>query len=181
MACRGDVGLLRRGDLMMERSLRNKLVNGSFGTVSPAHSRRMGAIRGRGNRTTEARFRAMLVRAGIRGWTMGTNKIKGKPDFYFPKYKVAVFLDGCFWHGCPRCGHVATVNRPFWKAKIERNRQRDLATEELVSGSGVRSIRFWEHDLRDSAETCMQRIRDLLVARRNRSRHGRRRCRSTHL
>jgi DNA mismatch endonuclease (patch repair protein) len=97
------------------------LVNGSFGNVSETHSRRMGAIRGKGNRTTEVRFRAMLVRAGIRGWTMQTKGIKGKPDFYFPKSKVAVFLDGCFWHGCPKCGHVPSVNRPYWKAKIKRN------------------------------------------------------------
>lgn len=142
----------------MERALRDKLVNGNFGAVPQAHSRRMGAIRGKRNRTTEARFRAMLVRAGIRGWTMHTDGIKGKPDFYFPKNKVAVFIDGCFWHGCARCGHVPSVNRPFWKAKIERNQQRDRTTDESLSEIGISAIRFWEHDLKDSLKDCVQRL-----------------------
>src|SRR5271154_6375657 len=107
----------------MERALREKLVNGSFGNVPEVHSRRMGAIRRRGNRTTEARFRAMLVRAGIGGWTMQTNGLKGKPDFFFSESKIAVFIDGCFWHGCSKCGHFPRVNRPFWKAKIRRNQK----------------------------------------------------------
>jgi G:T-mismatch repair DNA endonuclease (very short patch repair protein) len=80
----------------VERALRDKLVGGSFGKVSETHSKRMGAIKGRGNRTTEARFRAMLIRADIRGWKMINKDIKGKPDFYFPDSLVAVFLDGCF-------------------------------------------------------------------------------------
>jgi len=146
----------------MERALREKLVGGSFGNVPETHSRRMGAIRGRGNKTTEARFRALLVRAGIRGWTMRTKGIKGKPDIFFPESNVAVFLDGCFWHGCPKCGHVPSVNRPFWKAKIERNQQRDRDTDELLLQTGVRAIRFWEHELRDTQKDCIQRLLDAL-------------------
>ncbi len=109
------------------------------------------------------RFRALLVRAGIRGWTMSTKAIKGKPDFYFPDSKVAVFLDGCFWHGCPQCGHVPTVNRPFWKAKIERNQQRDVETDELLRQAGIIAIRFWEHELRDFPRKCIQRLHALLA------------------
>jgi DNA mismatch endonuclease (patch repair protein) len=142
----------------MERALREKLVGGSFGNVSEMHSRRMGAIRGKGNRTTETRFRAMLVRAGIRGWTMQTKGIKGKPDFYFPESKVAVFIDGCFWHGCPRCGHVPTVNRPFWKAKIERNQRRDSETDKLLLESGIGAVRFWEHELRECPKKSVERL-----------------------
>lgn len=142
----------------MERALRDKLVNGSFGAVSETHSRRMGAIKGKGNRTTEARFRAMLVRAGVRGWTIRTKGIEGKPDFYFTESRVAVFLDGCFWHGCPRCGHVPSINRPFWKAKIERNQKRDRATVELLSQIGVRTLRFWEHELKDAPKDCLHRL-----------------------
>ncbi|HEY7427023.1 MAG TPA: very short patch repair endonuclease [Gemmataceae bacterium] len=133
-----------------------------LGNVSETHSRRMGAIRGKGNRTTEVRFRAMLVRAGIRGWTMQTKGIKGKPDFYFPDNKVAVFLDGCFWHGCPQCGHVPRVNRPFWKAKIERNQRRDRETNELLLQTGIQAVRFWEHELCNSPKECLQRLRERL-------------------
>lgn len=140
----------------MERELREKLVGGSFGNVPATHSRRMGAIRGKGNRTTEARFRALLVRTGIRGWTMHTKGIKGKPDFYFPDSKVAVFLDGCFWHGCPRCGHVPSVNRPYWKTKIERNQCRDTETDRLLRDEGITSVRFWEHELKDARQECIQ-------------------------
>jgi DNA mismatch endonuclease (patch repair protein) len=146
----------------VERALREKLVGGSFGDVPQAHSRRMGAIRGKGNRTTEARFRGMLMRAGIRGWTMQTKGIKGKPDFYFPERKVAVFLDGCFWHGCPTCGHVPSVNRPYWKAKIERNRQRDRETDNLLRQAKITTFRFWEHELRDSPGRCIQRLLERL-------------------
>jgi DNA mismatch endonuclease (patch repair protein) len=142
----------------VERALRDKLVNGSFGNVPETHSRRMGAIRSKGNRTTEARFRALLVRAGVRGWTMQTKAIKGKPDFYFPASKVAVFLDGCFWHGCPQCGHVPSVNRPFWKAKIERNQRRDSETDELLRVAEITPVRFWEHELRDCPKTCIERL-----------------------
>lgn len=142
----------------MERALREKLINGGFGKVSETHSRRMGAIRGRGNRTTEGRFRAMLVRAGIRGWTVQTKGLKGRPDLYFPGRKVAVFLDGCFWHGCPQCGHVPSVNRPFWKAKIERNQRRDVETDGLLLQTGITAVRFWEHELRDSPRECIERL-----------------------
>jgi DNA mismatch endonuclease (patch repair protein) len=103
------------------------------------------------------RFRALLVRAGIRGWTMQTKAIKGKPDFFFLESKVAVFLDGCFWHGCPKCGHVPSVNRSFWKAKIERNQKRDRDTDELLLQTGITTIRFWEHELRDSPRECIER------------------------
>lgn len=146
----------------MERVLRDKLVNGSFGKVSEAHSRRMGAIRGKGNRTTEVRFRAMLVRAGIRGWTMQTKSIKGRPDFYFRLCKVAVFLDGCFWHGCAMCGHVPTVNRPYWQAKIKRNQRRDIETDGLLRADGITPIRFWEHELWEHPKLCLQQLTEFV-------------------
>jgi len=122
----------------------------------------MGAIRGKGNRTTESRFRAMLIRAGLRGWTMQTKEIEGKPDFYFRDGKVAVFIDGCFWHGCPRCGHVPRVNRPFWKAKIARNQRRDRDTDAHLAELGITTVRFWEHELKINSNECIQRIVSIL-------------------
>lgn len=147
----------------MERALRNKLIKGSFGEVPEIHSRRMAAIRGRGNRTTETRFRAMLVRAAIRGWVMNPKIVRGKPDFFFPDSKIAVFIDGCFWHGCPQCGHVPKVNRPYWKAKIERNRRRDLETDDLLLQSGITPIRFWEHELQCCPSECLRRLLDVVA------------------
>src|SRR5262249_41513821 len=109
----------------MERALREKLVGGNFGDVSAAHSGRMRAIKEKGNKSTEKRLRAILVRAGVRGWKMHPPGLPGKPDFLFPEARVVVFVDGCYWHGCAECGHIPNVNRPYWSAKIEGNQRRD--------------------------------------------------------
>jgi DNA mismatch endonuclease (patch repair protein) len=147
----------------MEKILRDLLPGGTFTDVSVVHSRRMQAIRGKGNRTTEARFRAMLVGAGIRGWVMRTKGIKGKPDFFFLERKLAVFVDGCFWHGCPKCGHVPRVNRPFWKAKIERNQRRDIEIDGSLREIGIMPVRFWEHELRDCPKRCLEQLVELVA------------------
>jgi DNA mismatch endonuclease (patch repair protein) len=160
----------------VERALREKLTGGKFEGVPASHSRRMAAIRGQGNHTTEARFRAMLVRAGVRGWMIRTKGLAGKPDFFFPARQVAVFLDGCYWHGCPRCGHIPTVNRPFWKAKIERNQQRDRQNNGALQAIGVRVLRLWEHELREEGGGCLRRLKQLLEApEEKREKRGRRR------
>ena len=142
----------------MERKLRERLVGGKFGNVSDAHSRRMRAIRGRSNRTTELRCRALLVSFGVRGWKMHLVAVPGHPDFYFPASKVAVFVDGCFWHGCPRCGHVPRKNRAYWRAKIKRNEERDHSTDKLLSRMGIEVVRIWEHELVESPLECVEKI-----------------------
>ena len=96
----------------MERKLKEKLVNGQFEGQTPVNSKRMKAVKGKGNKSTEVRFRSMLVRARVRGWKVHPRGIVGKPDFFFPEHRLAVFVDGCFWHGCPRCGHVPKANNP---------------------------------------------------------------------
>jgi DNA mismatch endonuclease (patch repair protein) len=126
----------------------------------------MGAIRSRENRTTEIRFRAILIRAGIRGWSLHPKGLKGKPDFFFPASRVAVFIDGCFWHGCPQCGHIPGVNRPFWKAKLDRNRERDKAVDEFLQQSGIRPVRIWEHELQNNPSLCLIRLRQLISPQR---------------
>jgi len=146
----------------VESVLRMQLNGGRFGDVPVTHSRRMRAIRGRGNRTTEARFRALLIRAGVRGWTIHATGLRGKPDFYFAADRVAVFIDGCFWHGCPQCGHVPSVNRPFWKAKLDRNRERDRAVDESLHRGGIQTLRFWEHELRRDPRDCLDRLLNVL-------------------
>src|SRR6478672_6227668 len=107
----------------------------------------MSAIRSKGNRTTEVVFRMELVRLGIRGWICHPENIAGKPDMYFSKAQIAVFLDGCFWHGCHRCGHIPRTNSLFWATKIRRNRERDRRNSKLLRGQGISVIRAWEHSL----------------------------------
>jgi len=117
----------------------------------------MQAIRSSGNKTTERRFRFALVGAGIQGWTMRTQRVLGNPDFLFAKVSVAIFLDGCFWHGCATCGHIPKTRRPFWKAKIARNRQRDRSMTRRMRTRGFSVLRFWEHDL-NNIERCIERV-----------------------
>jgi len=146
----------------VEKILRKKLPKGRFVRVKPAHRRLMQGVRGKGNRTTEARLRGALARAGIRGWKMHYSGLRGRPDFFFPAKSVAVFVDGCFWHGCRECGHIPSKNAGFWKAKISRNRQRDKRTTAELEKSGCVVLRFWEHDLRDSLRDCVDRITSVL-------------------
>jgi DNA mismatch endonuclease, patch repair protein len=147
----------------MERALKEKLEGGTFGDVAPGDVRRMKAVRGKNNKTTERRFRGLLVGAGIRGWKVRPKGLPGSPDFFFPEELLAVFLDGCYWHACPRCGHVPSVNRPFWSAKLQRNQERDREKERKLEESGYRFIRFWEHELQEAAGDCLDRLRAALL------------------
>ncbi|MGC8640062.1 MAG: very short patch repair endonuclease [Isosphaeraceae bacterium] len=144
----------------MERKLRGKLISGQFQGLTPVNSKRMSAIRSRANKTTEVRLRLMLVRARVRGWRVHPPGVAGKPDFYFPSSRLALFIDGCFWHGCPLCGHVPRSNRPYWAAKIEGNRRRDRAYDEKLREEGVRVLRFWEHQLLSEPERVILEIRE---------------------
>jgi DNA mismatch endonuclease (patch repair protein) len=133
----------------MERLLKSKLENGVFSDVTAERSRIMAAIRGKSNKSTEVILRMALVRAGIKSWILHPN-ITGKPDFFFPGQRLALFVDGCFWHGCPRCGHIPSTRSLFWESKIERNRMRDKRNVRILKAEGVRSLRVWEHSLKKS-------------------------------
>lgn len=136
----------------MERYLKNALRSSKFSGVDEKRARIMAAIRGKGNRTTELALRMAMVRCGIAGWTMHRTDVPGKPDFYFEKLRLAVFVDGCFWHGCPSCCHVPKTRRNYWKAKFERNQARDHATGMLLKREGIRILRIWEHALKSNSE-----------------------------
>jgi DNA mismatch endonuclease (patch repair protein) len=73
-------------------------------------------------------------------------------DLVFPRARVVVFLDGCFWHGCPEHHTVAKTNAEFWAAKVRGNRERDLATTRQLEDAGWCVVRVWEHESpRDAA------------------------------
>ena len=107
----------------------------------------MSKIRGSGNRSTELKAIALFRQGEIHGWRRG-KPLPGRPDFCFPVQRLAVFIDGCFWHGCPRHYREPGSNVIFWRSKIARNRSRDREVTRLLRKSGWRVIRFWEHDLR---------------------------------
>lgn len=106
----------------------------------------MAAIRSRGNKDTELALAKLLRRHGIIGWRRH-QPVFGKPDFIFRKQKVVVFVDGCFWHGCPSCYRRPKSNRVYWDAKITRNRERDRKVSRELHKGGWRVIRIWEHSL----------------------------------
>lgn len=149
----------------MERTLRKHLRGGVFDGVSPKRSKVMAAVRGQGNKTTERRLRLGLVRRGVRGWKVRPKGFRGNPDFLFPEARVAIFVDGCFWHGCPDCGHVPRTNRAFWAAKIERNRERDRAAKKQLEREGLRVLRFWEHELGDGLDACIATVQTTIRSR----------------
>jgi DNA mismatch endonuclease (patch repair protein) len=135
----------------MERQLKRYLKNGTFENVSEKRSRAMSAIRGKYNRSTELRLRMALIRAGIKGWKLHAKELPGNPDFFIEKEKVAVFVDGCYWHGCPKCGHIPKTRSRFWAAKIKRNQQRDRKKRMELTKMGITPIRIWEHELKITA------------------------------
>jgi DNA mismatch endonuclease (patch repair protein) len=108
----------------------------------------MSRIRGRGNEKTEVRLARLMRAEEIRGWRRHL-PIPGRPDFSFRRQKVAVFVDGCFWHGCPRCFRLPKQNRAFWRAKIEGNRKRDRSVNGRLRRLGWKVIRLKECRLKN--------------------------------
>jgi DNA mismatch endonuclease (patch repair protein) len=145
----------------VERLLKEKLNNGRFDKVCPVRSKMMGAIKGKNNKSTEQKFCAGLLSAGILGWK-AQGKLIGNPDIIFPVYKVAIFLDGCFWHGCPTCGHVPRTNYLYWKTKIKRNIERDDIKTAALNDVGYLVIRFWEHEIINSIDACIEIVKENL-------------------
>lgn len=127
-------------------------------------SRIMSVVRGKGNRTTEWRLRARLIAHGISDWRMHASEVEGRPDFVFHKKKLAVFVDGCFWHGCRYCRSIPSSNRAFWKKKIAGNIKRDREVSRRLKKSGWRVLRFWEHDLKKRPDLCCRKVRESLAA-----------------
>jgi DNA mismatch endonuclease (patch repair protein) len=144
----------------MQTALRKLLPSGSFGDVSPTRSATMRAVRSFGNRTTEVRLRMGLVRSGIRGWRTRPVRTMGNPDFIFTEAKLAVFADGCFWHGCTHCPHgPIKSNSAYWGQKILHNQQKDARVTEQLRSNGWRVLRFWEHEIQGSLSIVVARIR----------------------
>lgn len=136
-------------EVKMERRLKKYLKGGKFENVSKTTSKTMSAIRGKNNKTTELRLRMALVRSGITGFKLHEKLLPGKPDIYFIKEQLAIFIDGCFWHGCPKCGHIPKTRSAFWKAKIERNIERDKKNKRELRKQGITHLKVWEHELKN--------------------------------
>src|ERR1700682_862533 len=119
----------------------------------------MARIRSRGNTTTESKLIALLRASKITGWRRRA-KIFGNPDLVWRDAKIAVFVDGCFWHSCPRHGRAPNSRRDYWVPKLARNVRRDRAVSRKLRAIGWRVARVWECSLAiDRAEATVRRIR----------------------
>lgn len=119
----------------------------------------MSRIRSTGNRDTELAMVGFLRRIGISGWRRH-QMLLGKPDFVFFRERVVVFVDGCFWHGCPRHGRTPTSNVGYWREKLEVNKKRDRQNSRVLKAAGWRVLRIWEHELTNrSLPLLLRKIR----------------------
>lgn len=111
-------------------------------------SKTMSAIRKRGNHSTEWKLRSALIRTGISGWRMHYAALPGCPDFWFENPRLAIFVDGCFWHSCRLCQiPVPRSNRNYWKHKLLRNIKRAQIVGKILRRDGICVMRIWEHEL----------------------------------
>lgn len=111
----------------------------------------MQAVKGKGTKP-ERRLWAMLAGMGIKGWKKNVNTITGKPDVAFTSQHIVVFIDGCFWHGCPYCRRkLPETNREYWERKIKRNIELAQLHNEQLQQDGWTVIRIWEHEMADIA------------------------------
>lgn len=136
---------------------------------SAKRSEVMSRIRSKGNRSTELALVAAFKKAGIKGWRrhvvlkLKLRSRRGapagekprvlvvKPDFVFRRERVAVFVDGCFWHQCPLHSKVPESNGGFWEQKLARNVERDRAANRALKAEGWWVVRIWEHDAVDAS------------------------------
>ena len=115
-------------------------------------SRRLAQVRSTGTHP-EMLLRKLLWQNGLRGYRKHP-PLPGKPDLIFPRHKLAVFVDGCFWHGCPIHFKMPTNNADYWASKIDRNQKRDHLIRETLERINYRVLRLWEHEVkRDPAST----------------------------
>jgi hypothetical protein len=89
---------------------------------------------------------------------MHSEQIFGRPDFYFPKQKLAVFVDGCFWHGCPKCFQMPSTNEEFWATKIQGNQKRDKRVNRKLKSLGISVVRIAEHELKKSPVRVLKKV-----------------------
>ena len=113
-------------------------------------SRIMARVKAFGNKSTERALISILRKERVFGWRRNYPLV-GKPDFVFPRKKIALFVDGCLWHGCARHCRIPQTNRGYWENKIAKNKARDFKINKTLRTKGWIVIRIWEHEIKTSA------------------------------
>jgi len=110
-------------------------------------SRIMASVKSANNKSTDLRFLSILKEKSITGWHRNY-PVTGNPDFVFPRLKIAVFIDGCFWHRCPSHCRMPASNKDYWRTKIANNKSRDKKTTKGLKDKSWVVIRIWEHEIK---------------------------------
>jgi DNA mismatch endonuclease (patch repair protein) len=124
-------------------------------------SKLMSRIRGKDNRDTELLMMKILRNYRINGWRRN-QPLFGKPDFVFRKQKLTLFVDGCFWHCCPKHSNIPENNRDFWEKKLLGNKERDKLVTKILRKMGWKVLRIWEHELGEPAKVA-RKVELLLI------------------
>ncbi|MCE5181522.1 MAG: very short patch repair endonuclease [Betaproteobacteria bacterium] len=128
---------------------------------SEKRSRLMSRVR-HNNTAPEMLLRKALWSSGLRYRLRTSSKLPGSPDLVLPNAKVAIFVDGCFWYGCPIHGSQPKTNVEFWQTKIARNRERDRQVDKKLVFLGWRVIRLWQHEIQKDIVNCVGRIAHII-------------------
>lgn len=123
-------------------------------------SRNMAAIRSE-NTGPELALRAALREAGLTGYRLHRRDLPGRPDIAYTRWRVAVFVDGVFWHGHPDHWHPETASA-YWRQKIARNVERDRAADTALADLGWRVVRVWDAQVLDDVDSCTSAVRGAL-------------------
>ena len=113
------------------------------------------------NTKPEVKVRKLLFANGIRGYRIHYD-LPGKPDIVFTKQKIAIFIDGCFWHKCPLDFQEPETRKEFWMKKIQSNIERDRKVNEQLKSDGWMVIRIWEHEIKKEPENTVKKIISIL-------------------
>jgi DNA mismatch endonuclease, patch repair protein len=124
-------------------------------------SRVMSRIRSK-NTGPEMALRRALHQCGVRGWRCHPRSVPGKPDIAFTRWRVAVFVDGCFWHGHP--DHFTPgKSGSYWDTKIARTKERDRIANETLDAAGWRVLRFWDFEVEGDLSQVRDRVCEVLA------------------
>jgi len=116
------------------------------------------------NTKYEIILRKKLWAEGIRNYRLH-KKLPGTPDITFTNSKLVIFVDGCFWHKCPKCFKKPSTNINFWNKKINSNVERDKKVNRILKENGWKVLRFWEHDIKKDVNRCIRTIKSNLKIR----------------
>jgi DNA mismatch endonuclease (patch repair protein) len=119
------------------------------------------------NRDTkpEILLRQSLWNSGLKGYRKNFNKLPGKPDIFFPRKKISIFINGCFWHQCPRCRPPRPKsNNAFWNRKLDNNIKRDKRNYSILKKQGIKVIIVWECELKSDLKKVINKIKKYIYS-----------------